>query len=198
MNNLFFDPIHHIYTLNGLRVRSVTQILQEAGLVDYSHVPAMVLEAARKFGTAVHKATELYDLDNLDESILDNALRPYLDGWKKFRKDTGVIIEAVEEMVCSEKYRFAGKPDRRVILDKRGILDIKTSFEMLPAVRLQTAGYELAYNEGRAVKDKSHRRLAVLLNDDGGGYKIEEYRNKNDANIFLAALTICNFKGGLI
>jgi hypothetical protein len=195
MNNLTFNAEDHSYYLDGVRLPSVTQILRGVGLIDFSHVPPERLEASMKFGTAVHRACELYDFNNLDEASLDPALRPYLDAWIKCRKDTMMIIEAIEEKVVSVKYRFAGMLDRRVVMDKCGILDIKTSVDISPATKLQLAGYELAYNEMAGNKNRSCRRWVVLLKDDGT-YKIEEHKNKGDANIFLSVLSIYNFKGG--
>ena len=199
MNNLTFREDDHSYFLDGVRIPSVTQVLKGAGLIDYSGLLNMPdgykrLQAAQRFGTAVHKACELYDLDNLDEQSLDPALRPYLDGWIKFLDESDFVIENIEMMVCSVKYRFAGKLDRSGLLyDKRTILDIKSSFEIMPANHIQNGGYTIAYNEGKQVKDKVYQRAVVQLRGDGT-YKIELSKDPNDLNIFLSALTIHNFK----
>ena len=43
------------------------------------------------------------------------------------------------------------------------------------------------------LKDKIKRRFAVLLKPDGT-YKLEEYKNKADWQVFLACLTLYNFR----
>jgi hypothetical protein len=201
-NKLTFNKETHEYFFNGAKLPSVTHILQDAGIIDLSGIPFSRLEAAREFGSAVHLACQLYDEDNLNEKTLDHNLRPYLDAWVKFEKDTGfeiiefeedtgfVIIEN-ENPICSPKYRFAGTPDRVGRLDCLTIVDIKSTAELSPAIGIQTAGYQIAWNETH--EEKVKKRIAVLLQPDGK-YKIESYKDKNDTNVFLAALSVFNWK----
>jgi hypothetical protein len=137
-------------------------------------------------------ACQLYDQDNLNEKTLDHSLRPYLDGWAKFTDDKKVIFKEIEKPVCSTKYRFAGTPDRIGILDGfNTIIDIKSTAEFNPATALQTAAYQIAYNDNP--KFDAQRRMAVLLQPDGK-YKIELYKDKSDASVFLSALSVYNWK----
>lgn len=188
-NKLVFDEVKHEYFLNGSKLPSVTKILQGAGVIDLSGIPLDKLEVARQRGIDVHSACELYDLDNLQEGYSN----PYLDAWIEFRRDTGFMPLEIEKPVYSTRYRFAGTPDRVGMLNKLTIVDIKTSEDLSPATALQTSGYELAYNEFNDNKVKE--RVAVLLTAEGK-YKIEPYRDKNDTNVFLAALSIFNWKKG--
>lgn len=192
---IVFDEAKHLYTDNGLDVPSVTKVLQDAGMIDFSNVPAHILEASSKFGTAVHKACELFDNDDLDESSLDVHIKPYLDAWFKFKKDTCFMVEAVEEIIYSKKFRFAGKLDRRGILEKRAVVDLKTGSTLLPSTAIQTGAYEGGYNEDKKRDEQIKRRFSVLLKPDGN-YKIQEYKNKTDFSVFLSALTIYNWKRG--
>ena len=64
-----FDPAAHRYTLGGIVLPSVTQILR--GLDDFSNVPARVLEKARDRGNRVHAACNLDVLGTLDENTVD-------------------------------------------------------------------------------------------------------------------------------
>lgn len=188
-NKLVFDEIKHEYFLNGAKLPSVTKVLQGAGVIDLSGIPLDKLEVARQRGIDVHSACELYDLNNLQEGYSN----PYLDAWIEFRRDTGFMPLEIEKFVYSARYRFAGTPDRVGMLNKLTIVDIKTSEDLSPATALQTAGYELAYNEMNG--NKAKERVAVLLTAEGK-YKIEPYRDKNDINVFLAALSIHNWKKG--
>jgi hypothetical protein len=195
---LTFDSEKHQYFLDGVSLPSVTQVLQGVGIIDFSKVPAHLLEAARKFGTAVHKATELYDKGTLDEESLDINLRPCLAGWKLFRQEYGFVPEFIEEPIYSKVYRVAGTPDRVGIWridDSLIIPDIKTTFEISPANSIQLAGYELMVRESnKAIGNKVKiKRISVLLNNEGK-YKIEEHKDKNDANVFIAALAVFNWR----
>ena len=192
-----FDAKTHTYHIDNIKVKSVTQVLQEERFIDFSKVPRDILQRALAFGTAGHKVTELYDLDDLLEGSLDPALRPYLDAWIKFKKDTKLIIEGIEEKVGSKKYYFAGRLDRRAIVKeaKRTVIDIKLG-EITRASALQTAAYQEAFNEGRKLKEKIKDRLVVQLKGDGNYYlPPKDFYKKSDFGVFLSALNCINFRG---
>jgi hypothetical protein len=69
--HLEFDAATHTYRLDGELVPSVTTVLKSVGLVEYSHIPQDVLQAAAHRGTAVHYALELLDRGELDYESLD-------------------------------------------------------------------------------------------------------------------------------
>ncbi len=193
---LVFNPEKHRYTLGGIVLPSVTQIIQEAGLVDLSHIPADVLRRASDFGTAVHKATELYDKNDLDEETLDPSLKGPLQAWIKFVIDLKFKIEEIEPLMYSRKYMFAGTPDRiGTILRDKALLDFKTGPTLPRSIALQTAGYTCMYNEARGNADRIKRRLAVQLLENGS-YKIQEYKDKTDERVFLSCLNVVNWKRG--
>ena len=154
----------------------------------------LVQNRALKFGTATHTATELWDKGILDLKSLSKPLIPYLEGWKKFKKDMAFEIEAVEERVYSDKYHYRGTLDRRgIIAGKRCVVDIKTSVDFHAGTSLQLAAYQGAYNEGKALKDQIKDRYAVILNDEGT-YKIMKYIDASDYSVFLCALSLTNWK----
>jgi hypothetical protein len=171
----------------------VTEVLRGAGLIDMSFVPKDLLDRAQLFGTAVHRATELWDKGVLDVSKLSEPLIPYLNGWKKFLKDYNIQInpDEMERQFTSTKWHFKGTPDRwPVIARKRTLIDIKSSTSMQPSTRIQTAAYEILLEENGI---KVIQRWCVQLNEKGT-YKIEPYTKTSDRTVFLAALTVFNFK----
>ena len=192
---LKFDPETHTYWINDIKVPSVTQILRDAGIIDYSDIPKNKLDIAMKFGRAVHRACELFDKNDLDMVTLDHRLIPYVDAWNKFLKETKFIVEQYEQPIGSEKYMVAGTPDRvGIFFNKRTILDIKSSYSFdLLGLPIQTGGYELIHNEGKKREYRVVGRMGVLLKPDGN-YKIEPCTNRNDINVFLSALTVVNYK----
>src|SRR3990167_10701733 len=194
MEGLKLDIEKHLYTFNGVAVPCVSEILQAAGLVDMSNVPAERLAAAQRFGTAAHLALELSDKETLDESSLDPALTPYLTGWKIFRQEYNLSFTAIETQLYSSLYRFAGTIDRIGhwrIDDSLLIIDIKSGVDN-PAIKIQLAAYELLVKEALKIKGKV-KRLAVYLNGKGT-YSIKEYKDKNDMNIFIGALSVYNWR----
>ena len=186
----------HEYLKDGIPVPGVSQILREAGLVDLSHVPEDTLKRAQRFGSAGHRATELFDLKNLKEETLDPALSPYVEGWKKFLRETGFIVEAVEEPVFSNKYWYAGRLDRRGLLyGVRTVVDIKFTASMEPVTAIQLAAYQEAYNEGKRPQDKIKNRAIVQLKANGSyALPSKDFFQKSDFSVFFAALTLRNWR----
>ncbi|MDN7658479.1 hypothetical protein [Burkholderia cenocepacia] len=189
MSGLHFDEAEHTYTVAGRRVPSVTQIL--APLVDYSMVPRETLERGRQLGSAVHRMTELYDLDDLDMDSLADELRPYLTAWIKFRAETGFVPETIEKRMFHPSLRFAGTPDRSgLISGRRAVIDIKKMLTLGPVIGLQLAAYrELFAKNGTVVED----RYGLGLRADGT-YRLVPYTDKSDWPVFLSLLTLRNWK----
>lgn len=189
MSELLFDPVEHVYTVAGKRVPSVTQILSP--LVDYSMVPRETLERARQLGQAVHRMSELYDLDDLDMDNLADELRPYLTAWIRFRAETGFVPETIEKRLFHPSLRFAGTPDRSGLIGRRrAVIDIKKMLTLGPVIGLQLAAYrELFEKHGTPVED----RYGLGLRADGT-YRLVPYTDKGDWPAFLSLLTIRNWK----
>jgi len=192
-NKLIFDEETHLYTLSGERLPSVTQVLEELKLSDFSSVSDTRMEAALDFGKAVHLATQYDDKKTLDENTLDEKIRPYINAWRSFKKDYRVRIKKIEQRVMSKKYRYAGTFDRvAIVMDYLSVVEIKTSVVIPKSACLQLVAYKDAYNSENPGRTLS-RRYAVLLKDDGT-YKVEDYRDPSDINVFLAALAIYIYK----
>jgi hypothetical protein len=181
---LTFDEANHVYTLDGEAVPSVTQILKAEGFIDDSFYD----EYSRDRGTAVHKAIHLHNNDDLDEESLDPVIAPYLEAWKKFKRETGLVVSESEKAFASERYRFAGTidvlgtfPDTTCI-----ILDIKTGGPA-PWHGLQLSAYDiLQWAVGR-------KRYGVYLSGEGT-YKLNQYKDRQDREIFLSALSCYHWK----
>lgn len=190
MTKLSFDPKSHKYFWGKQEVPSVTQVIASVGLYDFSHVSEAVLEQSADFGNKVHEMTALADRGELDVFGLDPFLDPYLTAWEKFRKEMGFEPDPnwIEAQRYSEKYGYAGTPDRVGLIQGKdfAIVDIKTGV-LTAAAAIQTAGYELL------CPFKVKRRMSVQLKDDGT-YKIAEYKDKSDKLVFLSCLNVANFK----
>ncbi|HOD97842.1 MAG TPA: hypothetical protein PLT63_03610 [Syntrophales bacterium] len=100
-----FESDGHRYG-NGLE--SVTQILKAEQLIDTRFYD----DWSRDRGSMIHLATHYDDMGELDEETLDPVIRPYLEAWRKFRKESGFVPEVIEVPMMSINYRYAGTPDR--------------------------------------------------------------------------------------
>jgi len=185
---LKFSKTSHTYTNDGLVVPSVTQVISGVGLTNFGGISPDILQRAADFGTAVHRGCHLDDLGDLDELSLDPNLKPYLEAWRSFRG--GMIFEAIEQPLFHSGYGFCGTPDRiaKYYSTAHGkgmpaIIDLKTGTTVYPSTAIQLAGYAILADIPTA------RRLAVQLLPTGK-FKVTEYTDRKDREIFLAALAV--------
>jgi len=188
-----FDEATHTYTVDGVQVPSVTQILETVGISDFSGVPFERLQYAQDLGVAVHKATEAYDQDDLDwSSIEGSVVEPCLAAWIAFRKQTGFIPRLIERrgvaQVAGQRYGFC--LDREGDLDGRAtVLDIKTG-EKSRAWPIQLSAYELAL----FLLDGQHRRRAAVRLHGDGEFAVIQFMNTQDEHCWRWALGLETWK----
>jgi PD-(D/E)XK nuclease superfamily len=195
---LTFDPVAHVYELDGHRVPSVTGILKRAGLIDFSRIPPSILLEARDRGSAVHRAAEFYNDNDLDVDAFARDFPdywPYLSAWITFRRDAGAVIQVSEYRVYSRLHQFAGTLDCLGTWRGKGcLLDLKTGSPKDVAADLQTAAYLGALREmvqageGPPVPAGPIVRYAIQLRKDAT-YRVETYTQARDYREFLALLT---------
>jgi hypothetical protein len=204
MARLTFTDLNHAYELDGVRVPSVTQVLQASGaMIDFSKIPQPILLAARDRGTTVHRAAHYWlegDLD-VDEFF---ALFPDYAGYVRSLMvlfETGRLTTvACERRVASPLYRYAGTFDWLGLLDGRAtLLDWATGAPADVAKDLQLAAYEVAAREWAAAGEDPlladffavHprvQRIAVRLNRDGLLPTLETYTDPNHFREFRTLL----------
>jgi hypothetical protein len=192
----FFAP-DHIYELDGVRVPSVTGVLQRAGLIDFSHVPPSILAAALDRGTKVHAAIHFWNERDLDVAAFDRQFpecAPYLHGWIAFTEQRRFVPVLNECRVASRRHQVAGTLDCLGTLDGTAVLlDFKTGRPDDVAADLQTAAYHALAAEWAEEDDAlaaffaDHpvvRRFAVQLRKDAT-FRIEAYADPRDFRDFL-------------
>ena len=178
---LVFREEDHSFWLGDRRLPSVTQILKHF-IPRFERDEWYLLR-----GTAVHKATELYDKGTLDPDSVDPQIEGYLQGWIKFRMGYDFVPGQIEYQAHDPIYLYAG------IVDRTGsckigdcFLDIKSGAPSNTDL-LQLAGYS------RFIKEPAG--FNVYLHEDGT-YKIKQYNRremKEAANIFLSMTSIYNY-----
>lgn len=195
---LQFDEAAHRYTLDGVELPSVTTVLGDV-MHEYDGIAADVLRHAQERGTAVHKACELHDLENLDYESVSPIVLPYLEGYIKFLGETQFQHHAIEQKVVSRKYGYAGTLDRIGTLAKakrRCQIDLKSAVSVSKSVGPQTAAYDQAAREDGLIEPKEIvDRYALQLRADGG-YRLLPCKSPADFSVFVSALTIYKFKRG--
>src|SRR5690606_18835965 len=105
-------------------------------------------------GQHVHAACHYDDEGDLDEATVHPDVRPYLEGWRLFRREMGFVPLLLETRVYHPIYRYAGTLDRFGLLEHQSgvyvLVDIKTGDPEAAAAALQTAAYVEALRLARA------------------------------------------------
>lgn len=185
----------HDYALGGVPVVGVNQVLKGMGLIDTRFFD----DEGRKRGSRVHKAIELDDEGDLDESSVTAAEWPYLTAWRRFRAETGYapLVDArgifTEVRMVSPTRKVAGTVDGVGTMPGiRGLVmpDAKTG-ALVPATALQLGGYGTVFHEvtGWPIA----LRIGVRLRADGT-YRVNRYTDPNDAINFDAALRLYRWR----
>lgn len=173
---LTFDAEHHVYTLDGKVLPSITQIIRP--LVNYDAVPKAVLENAANFGRNVHKMVELECCGALDEEALDDKLRPALAafrGWR--RQNSGDVI--CEIPMAHARLKFAGTPD--LIFDGHSIIEIKTRKTNLLTDPIQTAAQEMLWLANYGAKGDYQHGVLELYADGRHHFQPFTTKQKREA-----------------
>src|ERR1700761_7821206 len=105
---LVLEEREHRYFYRGMEVPSVTSLLEEFGYIDTT----WYREWHAWRGSVVHKCCELLDQDDLDESSIDDRIRPYVDAYQQFKVDVGCEPLAIERRIYHPQLSVAGTFDR--------------------------------------------------------------------------------------
>lgn len=204
-DGLKFQEDGHIYTLNGNRVISLTQILDAAGLVNYDGIAPEVLANKAKFGTKVHT----YCLWN-DQGELDmNDLVPYpnywnrVEGWRQFVEDFKFMpdltwcevpaackVNGSTYALTVDRYGVIGEGDNIA----NAVIELKTCADREYHHQIQTAGQAILFRQHSESMQMPLKRYCVYLldkkNQANRFYFCQPHDDRLDEKIFLSALML--------
>lgn len=197
--DLQFCKLTHEYRLpDGAWVPGVTEILSAVGVsVDFeelgglSATTAAAIERKRDIGQALHADAHAFDDDDLVLESVDPLVRPYLDAWIEFRRNTGIRPLVRERRVYHSAWRYAGTldglfatPQGQVVL-----VDIKTGNPTDSGCQWQTAAYAEAYRAEHP-EQRIHDRWGVHLKPGQiVPYQVHPYDSWRDVLEFQAFTT---------
>lgn len=184
-----FNPELHEYRVAGAVLPSVTQILGDTGVsVDFdelagmSHRLGLAISDKRDLGHALHADAHAYDDGDLVWSTVDPRVRPYLDAWVTFRRDTGLVPLTRERRLFHPTLRYCGTldgvfkhPDGRLILP-----DLKTGNPEDAGAQYQTAAYQLAFAVDHPDLSIAERWSIQLTPEHRTPYRITRYSDFRD------------------
>lgn len=174
-----FDRDAHRHLFSGRIIPGATDLLKDAGF--------KYPDGNMEMGQAVHLATEFDDKGILDSASVSDEVFPYLEGWRKFKQETGFKPTRIEEPNMNTALCFA------TVLDREGTWNLGK-----PRVLVEIKKYAPPFFTGLqlAIQDLTlpaltlpRDRVAVELKNTGN-YEIHWFKNKNDRSMamFLASL----------
>jgi len=189
-----FEPVEHVYTLAGIQLPSVTQLMKPLSMLLYEGVPADAMAMAADRGTRAH--AQVSNLVRYGVLETDGDTEPYLAAFEKFVAENHPSWVASEYRVYHKLMRYAGtvdligfvKPDTGAGVD---VVDIKTtkSFHEV-AIATQVSAYsEALITHGVKIRN---RYGLQLFND--GTYRFELV--KDQYNTFLMCIHLYNIAMG--
>ena len=114
------------YRVAGVRVPSVTEVLELCGMSTFDQVPENRLERARQRGKDVHSWCEAIDRGWIDEEEPDLRIASQVDAYRRFKQETGFKPVEIEVPRVCETWLYAGTVDRIGILNGSvGVVDLK-------------------------------------------------------------------------
>lgn len=176
-----FTPETHEYrTASGVLVPSVTQILNRAGLCDFSFVEEEIRQRAMERGTSVHWLLQLEDEGALNYRQVPLRLRPYRKAYLDWKMASGFRPELIEQQFISH-FGYAGTLDRfggfpktaQYPLGSLAVVDFKTGESVQDWVRYQLAAYVMRSSDSTFTAHRI-RRIALALRKDGT-YQVKEF-----------------------
>jgi hypothetical protein len=206
LDRLTFEADRHVYRLDGFLVPSVTQILRDAGAIDFSGVALDVLDRRMALGSLVHDAIAAEVVGELDAGRLrveQPDAWPYFESYARLARSRRLVCAFAEQRVATVKYQFAGTIDWLGTVDGVPmLLDFTIGDLWHGAKDLQTAAYLLAAfewaNEGgdpalrpwmRAHYRPGLQRAGVRLLATDQTPTIRPFANPLDTGAFLTLLS---------
>jgi hypothetical protein len=183
LDEIVFTAEPHAYHWRGKAYPSVTQVLTTTLGDDFADVPQDRLEFCQGRGNAVHAAGAFLMAGDLDWDTVDPRIEGYVRAVERFHQECPGKIVCMEKRMVSPGLGLAGTPDLvKFIRGRRSLIDYKTSQQMKPRMRLQTAGYQRLW-ETIYPNQPIYERYGLRLQPDGF-YKLVPHEDPDDALAF--------------
>ena len=183
--NIQFNEERHEYSVNGLIVPSVSEIIRPL-MVDVAEKGKPWLrDIAAARGTRIHEATML--LDYGEEVEVDPDIAGYLKAYQRFLDDYNPKWEGIETIVYHDGLGYAGTIDRYGIVDgRKAVVDIKTGAYNKYPMCAQLGAYITAL--AKMTGFRAENAFDLMLSKDGT-YQIK-YIDHVASSLFVDCLSI--------
>lgn len=217
-DGIYFDEKNHkFFDENGYRFMSVSEITGvldkpwmapwvAKAMSEYLHInwdlydKDTLIEKAKKeyrnvsneakdIGREIHKWIEDFIAEKKPELPQNENINNGIQAFLKWKKENKVKFIESELVLYHPKLKYCGILDS--VAEVNGILsliDFKSSKNIGRDMHLQTAGYQLAYEE--KTNNKIEQRIIIKLGKLDGQFEVNISNDKEDIEAFKAALFI--------
>lgn len=191
MDGLTFDSKAHVYSINGIPIPSVTQLMKPLSDSEYGGIDPKHLEIAAARGTAVHEAIENY----IKFGIMDipPEFHGYVDGFQEWWASQKPTVVASELRFYHKYMWYGGTADLLAEINgKLSLIDFKTTSKVIHsscAVQLEAYARALE-SHGIEVQEKY---ILHLKND--GRWAFLPFRTNDTVSwsVFSALKAVYNY-----
>ena len=185
----YFDNTH-TYLVDGVKIPSITQMLQVRFGRKYDRVDGETLKRAAERGTAVHEAIRSYCEEGLESDLIEVRNFKFL---KRLYDFTVIENEIPVILFKDQKPIAAGRLDMVIRMDGQlGGADIKRTATLdkeyiayqLNLYRIaykQTYGKEWEFLRAIHLRENVRKFVKIPINEDIAWELVEEYNNENKA-----------------
>jgi hypothetical protein len=195
LKELQFEEERHIYTYKGMRLPSVTQLMDPLNDKYYKNVNRDCLQFRADIGTQVHQAAQIY----WETGFIDipKGLDGYMNAFLKFVAEYNPKPIAVEVRFWHKQLLYAGTSDLICTLqgnDEPWLIDYKTSTcinKMLTSIQLE------GYKQGLESHGLEIKHKAILHLKKNGDYTFDSDYSQNDKtaiDVLNALLTLYRYE----
>ena len=160
---------------------------------DFSKIDPLILHNACERGTKVHNYCFLYAKQEYFPEPDDNNIAGFVESFAQFFDEMVEDVIELEKRYYDKDFKITGAIDAVVRLrgsDVPVIIDYKTPVAESKTWKMQLSAYKWLYDNDLNTKEKSKRRIALMLKKDGSFPKIIEYTSPQDWELYKAALSL--------
>lgn len=191
VDGLEFEDKTHTYTLNGLVIPSVSQVIAPLSNAKYSGISERTLARAADKGTSVHNSIENWIKFGIVDIPPEHT--GYFDAFMKWWNSCNPEPVGSEVRICHQLMRYGGTADFIGYIEgELTLVDYKSTY----AISDMTCGVQLeGYFQALKSMGVFVQRKKILHLKKDGGYDLREYP-VNDVNrwrVFGALKTVYDY-----
>lgn len=191
VDGLEFEDNTHTYTLNGIVVPSVSEVIAPLSNVKYSGISERTLARAADKGTSVHNSIENWIKFGIEDIPPEHSgyFNAFMDWWNTYNPE----VVGSEVRLCHILMQYAGTADFiGYIQDELTLIDFKSTY----TVSDMTCGVQLeAYSQALKSMGVVVQRKKILHLKRDGRFDLRDYPENDPARwrVFGALKTVYDY-----